>query len=401
MIAVAEAQTRILSAVRPLPAETVALAAAHGRVLAEDVRSRRTQPPVDLSAMDGWAVRSADVATVPVSLAIVGEAPAGGAHDGTVGPGEAVRIFTGGPLPRGADCIVIQENTTFDDTKVTILESAEAGLFVRPAGLDFSDREIGIRAGRRLTSRDIGLAAAMNIPWLSVRRRPRVALLATGDELVRSGEPIGPNQIVASNSLSLAALIETAGGEACDLGIARDDRDSLSVMAAGAKGADMLVTIGGASVGDHDLIQDVLGDDGLEVDFWRIAMRPGKPLIFGGIGETPMLGMPGNPVSSMVCGLIFLRPALFRLLGRTDPPLPTLAVPLGVDLDANDQRQDYLRARLIADDHDGWLAMPFGKQDSSMISRLAAADCLIVRAPHAPARRAGDTVTVLPLNDLC
>jgi len=401
MIPVAEAQERILSVLRPLPAETVSLAAAHGRVLAEDVYARRTQPPVDLSAMDGWAVRSVDVAKVPVSLAIVGEAPAGGAHAGTVGPGEAVRIFTGGPLPQGTDCVVIQENTTYDDTTVTVSEQAESGLFVRPAGLDFRNQEIGLNAGRHLTSRDIGLAAAMNIPWLSVRRRPRVALLATGDELVRSGEPIGPNQIVASNSLSLAALIETAGGEAFDLGIARDDRDSLSVMAAGAMGADMLVTIGGASVGDHDLIRDVLGDDGLDVDFWRIAMRPGKPLIFGAIGATPMLGMPGNPVSSMVCGLIFLRPALFRLLGRSDPPLPTRSVRLGIDLDVNDQRQDYLRARLVADGHDGWHAMPFGKQDSSMISRLAAADCLIVRAPHAPACSAGDTVTVLPLADLC
>jgi molybdopterin molybdotransferase len=399
VISVQEALASIRADLPEMPAETVDLAHARGRALAEDVVARVTQPPADVSAMDGYAVRAQDVETVPARLTIIGEAPAGDAFEGTVGPGETVRIFTGGPVPAGADAIVIQEDTDGgEDSAVTVNAGAPKGTYIRPAGLDFSAGRVGLRAGRALGARDVGLAAAMNVPWLSVRRKPRVALLATGNEIVRPGEPLAPNQIVSSNALALGALVEATGGEAVDLGIARDETESLRQLAAGSKGVDMLVTLGGASVGKHDLVRQVLGEEGLVLDFWQIAMRPGKPLIFGRIGETVMMGMPGNPVSSLVCGLIFLRPALRRMLGlSTEEGLRQSAV-LGRDLGANDRREDYMRAELAR--RDGALvATPFEKQDSSMLSHFARADCLVVRPPHAPAAKAGDTVQIVPLSD--
>ena len=401
MISVEEARRRIVGALRPLPAESIGLERAHGRVLAADVAARRTQPPKDVSAMDGWAVRAADVATVPATLTKIGEAPAGAAFDGRVDAGQTVRIFTGAPVPEGADSIVIQENAEQDGDRVTVRETAAEGTFIRRAGLDFQDGEVRLTAGHALTARDIGLAAAMNVPWLDVRRKPRVALLATGDELVRPGEPVGPNQIVSSNAMALAALIDNCGGEAIDLGIARDNEASLKALATGARGADMLVTLGGASVGDHDLVQSVLGEQGLDLDFWRIAMRPGKPLMFGQIGDTPMLGLPGNPVSSLVCGLIFLRPALFALLGRRDAPPPESSALLGRDLEENDRREDYLRASLVYRDDGQAVATPFERQDSSMLSFMARADCLVVRRPHAPAEKAGATIKIVRLDGIC
>lgn len=401
MIPVEDARHRILGALEPLPTEFVSVERARGRVLAADIIARRTQPPADVSAMDGWAVRSADVAEVPAGLTRIGEVPAGAAFEGTVGAGQAVRIFTGAPVPQGADCVVMQEDTATDGDRVTVLESAAAGAYIRPAGLDFRADDVGVAAGRVLTARDIGLAAAMNVPWLEVRRRPKIALLATGDELVRPGEPVGANQIVSSNALALKALIENAGGEAIDLGIARDNRCSLTAMAAGARGADMLVTIGGASVGDHDLVQSVLGEQGLDIDFWRIAMRPGKPLMFGRIGETPMMGVPGNPVSALVCAVIFLRPALYRLLGRGDlEELEAIAL-LGRAVGENDRREDYLRASLVRRDDGTLEASPFEKQDSSMLSYLAQADCLLIRPPNAPPAAKGERVRVIPLAGVC
>ena len=397
MISVAEARARIVSALAPVPAETVALANAAGRVLAEDVRARMTQPPAAVSAMDGYAVRAADVAAAPSRLRVIGEAPAGAAYEGTLGPAEAVRIFTGGPLPEGADTIVIQENATAEEGAVTVHRGAAVGRYVRPAGLDFRAGEVGLQGGRVLTARDIGLAAAMNVPWLSVRRRPRVALLATGDEIVRPGEPVAAHQIVSSNAPALAALLSANGAEAGDLGIARDDRDSLQAAAGRAEGADLLITMGGASVGDHDLIQSALGETGLEIDFWRIAMRPGKPLLFGDLRGTAMLGLPGNPVSSLVCGLVFVVPAVRALLGlAADGPTLEPAV-LGCDLAANDEREDYLRAAYAAAAAGPPRATPFEKQDSSMLSTLAGAECLVVRPPRSPAARAGDPVSVIAL----
>ena len=397
MISVAEALDRILAAFEPLPAETVGVGDGLGRVLAEDVVARVTQPPHAVSAMDGYAVRAADVAQVPVVLHQVAEVPAGSAYEGRVGAGETVRIFTGAPLPAGTDAIVIQENTESAGERVTVTESVAQGTFVRPAGLDFKAGDVGVPAGRRVTARDVGLAAAMNAPWLRVRRQPRVAILATGDEVVMPGEPVGANQIVSSNGLSLSALVTACGGDAVNLGIAGDNEDSLARLSAGARGADLLVTTGGASVGKHDLVQEVLARHGLALDFWRIAMRPGKPLMFGRIGDTPMLGLPGNPVSTLVCGVLFLRPAIEAMLGRQRAKTPPETAVLGAPLGENDRRQDYLRARIAYDGAGRRLAQPFNRQDSAMLGALAHADCLIVRAPHAPPLAAGETVEIIPL----
>jgi len=397
VIAVEEALARILAALPMLPAETVGLREALGRVLAEPVVARLTQPPSAVSAMDGYAVRAEDVADAPVTLRQLGEAPAGGAYDGRVGPGETVRIFTGGPLPDGADTIVIQEDTEADGDGIAILEPAPAGQFVRPAGLDFRAGDVGVAAGRRLTVRDIGLAAAMNVPWLRVRRRPRIALLSTGDELVMPGEAVGANQIIGSNGLSLAAFVEAHGGEAMNLGIAPDDLETLIRLTGEARGADLLVTTGGVSVGDHDLVASALGDRGLSLDFWKIAMRPGKPLLFGTIDGTPILGLPGNPVSSLVCALVFLRPAMDAMQGLDAAARHIETAGLGAPLGANDHRQDYLRAELSYESDGRRIATPFGRQDSSMLATLAHADCLVLRPPHAPAAAVGEMVEILPL----
>ncbi len=400
LIPVVEALERILKQLPLMPAESIAIDHAHGRVLAADVVARVTQPPFAVSAMDGYAVRAADVAGVPVSLKQIGEAPAGHGFDGGVGSGECVRIFTGGRLPDGTDAIVIQEDTeVMADGGVVMNTVVPEGHYVRPAGLDFNTGEVGLSAGTVLNARDIGLAAAMNTPWVTVRRRPRVALLATGDEIVRPGEPMGADQIVSSNSLALAALVRASGGEAIDLGIAEDNEASLRAMAAGARGADILVTLGGASVGDHDLVQSVLGDQGLEVDFWRIAMRPGKPLMFGKIGDIVMLGLPGNPVSSLVCGLIYLRPAIRTMLQISGDDRQQATGRLTTALPANDQRQDYLRAKLEYDGDGTPLVTPFGKQDSSMLSLLSRSDCLAIRPAHAAAAAAGTEIEIILLGD--
>jgi molybdopterin molybdotransferase len=398
MLPVAEALARITGAFAPLPAETVSLADALGRTLAEDVVARVTQPPAAVSAMDGYAVRAADVAKAPVDLRIIGEAPAGGAFDGTVGDGEAVRIFTGGPLPDGADAIVIQEDTERDGDEVRVTEAVTAGTYVRSAGLDFRTGEVGISAGRLLGARDIGLAAAMNHPWLRVHRRPRVAILATGDEVVLPGDPLGPHQIVSSNGFSLSAFVEACGGQPVHLGIARDDKAALTELIAGARGTDMLVSSGGVSVGDRDLVGRVLGEQGMNLNFWKIAMRPGKPLLFGKVGDTPVLGLPGNPVSALVCATLFLRPAIAAMLGRVEAGSARETAILDTGLDANDRRQDYLRARLSIDSAGRRCATPFQRQDSSMLATLAHADCLIVRPPNAAPAKAGEAVEIVMLS---
>ncbi|MDJ0896542.1 MAG: molybdopterin molybdotransferase MoeA [Alphaproteobacteria bacterium] len=399
MLSVEDALARILEQIAPLPSEQIGLESALGRTLAEDVAARVTQPPKAVSAMDGYAVRSADVAAVPATLQVVADIPAGQSYETPLQPGEAARIFTGAPLPPGADAIVIQEDTEADGRAVVVKEPAQAGAYVRPAGLDFECGQVLLHRGRTLTARDVGLAAAMNVPWLPAVRRPRVAILPTGDEVVMPGEAVGPNQIVSSNGHALRAFVSAEGGEPLHLGIALDNEQSLRRMAAAAKGADLLVTTGGASVGDHDLVQEVLGKDGLDIDFWRIAMRPGKPLMFGHIRSTPMLGLPGNPVSAMVCGLLFLRPILRRMLGREDVTPVYEIAELGESLEANDRRQDYLRATLQRRQDGSLVASPYRRQDSSMLSFLAAADCLIVRAPHAPPVEAGAPVPILRLCD--
>jgi molybdopterin molybdotransferase len=396
MISVEEALARLLAPLEALPPEQVSTADAVGRVLAEDVAARRTQPPFAVSAMDGYAVRAADLGQIPVDLRIIAEIPAGAGFGGTLGPGEAARIFTGAPLPDGADTIVIQEDTERQGDQVEIREGAPKGRYVRRAGLDFAEGEVLLLARRRLTPRHIGLAAAMNRPWLFVHRRPRVAILSTGDEIVMPGDPIGPHQIVSSNALALAAFVTVCGGIPILVGNAPDDPDALRRIAAAAKGVDLFVTTGGVSVGEHDLVRDVLSEDGLAIDFWEIAMRPGKPLMFGHYRDTPMLGLPGNPVSTLVCSLLFLKPAVDKLSGLPKAAEAPATARLGVAVKQNDRRQDYLRARL-ARAADGVIeAVPFEVQDSSVMRSLAASDCLVVRPPHAPALSAGGEVPIIP-----
>jgi molybdopterin molybdotransferase len=396
MISVEEALARLLAPLEALPPEQVSIADAVGRVLAEDVAARRTQPPFAVSAMDGYAVRADDVARVPATLRIVAEIPAGAGFGGTVRAGEAARIFTGAPLPDGADAIVIQEDTVRDGDGVEVKEGAARGRYVRRAGLDFGEGEVLLRAGTRLSPRHIGLAAAMNRPWLFVHRRPRVAILSTGDEIVMPGEPVGPHQIVSSNALALCAFVTACGGVPVLVGNAPDDPDALRTIAAAARGVDLFVTTGGVSVGEHDLVRDVLGADGLAIDFWEIAMRPGKPLMFGQYRGTPMVGLPGNPVSTLVCSLLFLKPAVEKLSGLPDGVGPPATARLGVAVKQNDRRQDYLRARLVRAADGVIEAVPFEVQDSSMMRPLAAADCLVMRPPHAPALPAGSAVPIIP-----
>ena len=397
MISVAEARDRVLAAVGIVPAEMVGVAEAAGRVLAEDLAARVTQPPAAVSAMDGWAVRGADLDSLPATLARIGEAPAGRPFAGTVGPGQAVRIFTGAVLPDGTDTVVLQEDCEDRGASVVVREGTP-GRWVRPAGLDFRAGEVGLRAGRLLTVRDVALAAAMNVPWLMVRRRPRVAILATGDEVVMPGDPLGPGAIVSSNGLALAALVARLGGTPVNLGIAGDSREALEERVRGAAGCDLLVTTGGASVGEHDLVRAALEPKGLALDFWKIAMRPGKPLMFGSLRGTPLLGLPGNPVSSLVCALLFLKPALRVMQGLAPDDGPQAFARLGAALPENDRRQDYLRATLAPGGDGLPVAAAFAKQDSSMLSPLARADCLLVRPPHAPAAAAGETVPIIPLD---
>jgi len=405
MISVAEALARMLAHCPPLPAETVGLHEALGRVLAEPVVSRLTQPPFASSSMDGWAVRAADLAGAsdasPVTLRPIGESAAGHAFPGTVGPGQAVRIFTGAPLPDGADAVVMQEDVTADGDAVRIPVAPKPGKFVRPAGLDFRAGEAVLPAGRRLTARDVGLAAAANVPWLRVHRRPRVAVLPTGDEIRLPGEPLGPSQIVSSNAFFLSALVAAEGGVPHFLGVAGDTPEALAEMARGAAGCDLLVTSGGASEGDHDHVRNVLGGD---LDFHRIAMRPGKAVMFGRAlavtGAGRLLGLPGNPVSSAVAAVLFLKP-LLRALQGLPADEPTRTARLDGALPACDDRADYVRATLTPVPGGDPAVTPFPRQDSAMMSRMAKADALIVRLPHAPPARPGDRVEIIPLSSGC
>ena len=394
MQSVEAARARILAALSATPPETVALAEAAGRVLARPVAARLTQPPSAVSAMDGYALRAAD-APLGARLRVVGEAPAGHPFAGHLGPGEAVRIFTGAFIPQGADSILLQEDATAEAGMVLVRETLTPGRWVRPAGLDFTTGEGLLPTGRKLTARDIGLAAAANHPWLTVHRRPRIGILATGDEIALPGDPLPMGGIVSSNAHALAAMLRAAGAEAVILPIAPDDADAIATLAQGARGCDMLVTTGGASVGEHDLVQKALIPGGFALDFWKIAMRPGKPLIWGRLGETPMLGLPGNPVSALVCAVVFLLPSVAVMAGLPAAATPSEAALTGADLAANDQREDYLRCRL-----DGEVATPFSRQDSSMLKTLARADALLIRAPHAAALPAGSAVRIIRLSAL-
>jgi molybdopterin molybdotransferase len=397
MLPVAEAKARILAAFERLGTEQVGLENALGRVLAAPVTARLTQPAQAVSAMDGYAVRSADMAGGSIQLTVTAEIAAGHAPDKPVGPGETARIFTGAILPEGADSIVIQENATRDGGRVTLADARfRAGQHVRAGGLDFKTGDIGLQPGRCLTARDIGLAAAMNWPWLTVTRKPRIAVLSTGDELVNPGETLSPGKIMASNGFTVCAVATASGAAVINLGNAPDNPVQLAAMIDGAKGCDLLVTIGGASVGDYDLVQRILKEKGVTLDFWKIAMRPGKPVMFGRLGDLKVIGLPGNPTSALVTSVLFVRPAIARMLGQPDEAAPEIAV-LGRDLPANDLRQEYLRSTLVRDEAGQLVATPFKLQDSSVISLLAQADALVIRPPHAPAAPAGSKVEIIRL----
>jgi molybdopterin molybdotransferase len=399
LMPVAEALARVLADAEPLAAEAVPLAQAHGRVLAADVAALRTQPPADVSAMDGYAVRAVDVAKAPVKLKLVGEVAAGHPFRGTVGVGEAARIFTGGVLPPGTDTIVIQENTVSEGDAVVVTVASGKGKHVRVEGLDFKRGAVLLSKGRRLSDRDLALAAAMNHPTVPVHRCPKVALLATGDELVMPGGTPGFGQIVYSNGYATMALARREGCEVVDLGIVPD---RLAETAAGVRrarevGADILVTSGGASVGDYDLVREALAAEGLALSFWKVALRPGRPMMHGRLGPMHVLGLPGNPVSAYVCAVLFLLPLIRQLAGRSDvAPAPDTAR-LGRDLPANDERADYLRAVLTTGSDGIAVATPAPVQDSSMLMPLARADCLLVREPFAPAAKAGDRCSIIRL----
>jgi len=396
---VADALAAILKGSEPLDEEMAALDSAHHRTLSRDVASRRTQPPQAMSAMDGYAVRAADAAEVNARLKVIGEVAAGRPFDRALASGEAARIFTGGVIPDGADAVVIQEDTVADGSTITITEAAIAGRHIRPAGVDFRKDDVLLKAGNRLTDRDLSLAASMNYPELPVRRRPRVALLATGDELVMPGNEPGPGQIVYSNGYALRALMKSEGAETVDLGVAADTMAATTagIRAARDAKADILVTTGGASVGDHDLVKKALDAEGVAMAFWKIAMRPGKPMMHGRLGSMRVIGVPGNPVSSYVCTFLFVVPLIRALLGNNVVRHSTESAVLGRDLGSNDVREDYLRA-VIETRADGMLiATPVNHQDSSLLANLSRSQGLVIRAPFAPAAKAGSPCEILRL----
>jgi molybdopterin molybdotransferase len=401
MIPVAEALQRLLSGVERLDEETVPLDAAGHRVLAAPIVAGRTHPPFDASAMDGYAVRAQDVAEVPARMSVIGESAAGRRFAGSLKAGEAVRIFTGAPVPDGADTILIQENAERDGAAVTATESVAAGRHIRRAGLDFHAGDVLLEAGRRIDPQALALIAAADVAAVRVVRRPRVAIIATGDELVEPGGPRTDDQIIASNSYGVAQIVRDAGGEAIDLGIVGDDEAAIGAVLDRAVQAqcDVIVTLGGASVGDHDLTAKVFVAKGVDLAFWKIAMRPGKPLMAGRLGATSVLGLPGNPVSAMVCADLFLRPLLAALQGQAMKEYLPKAVLDGA-LGENDRRQDYVRAVARLGEDGELIVSPLSVQDSSMLRMLARANCLIVRPPFAPEMGAGDACRVLMLRPI-
>ncbi|MER9236042.1 molybdopterin molybdotransferase MoeA [Mesorhizobium sp. M0622] len=398
LVPVAEALERLLHGAAALPGERVALLDAADRVLAEPVVALRTQPPFNASAMDGYAVRAADIASLPAKLSVIGMAPAGRGFAGAVQQGQAVRIFTGAPLPEGADTIVIQENVRdLGGGSVEVTEPTVQGRNIRRLGLDFAKGDVLLGQGRLLDPAALSLAASANHPEVCVVKRPLVAIIATGDELLPPGSELGPDQIISSNAYGVAAAAQSVGARALDLGIAPDRKEAIAALVTKAvkAGANVIVTLGGASVGDHDFVHDVLTGQGMTLDFWKIAMRPGKPLMFGRLGDIRCIGLPGNPVASLVCTQLFLKPLLARLGGRAFQQ-DIRRARLGAAMPANDLRQDYVRA-VVRHDAGTLVATPFGIQDSSMLKMLADANGLIVRAPFAPAAAADAPCDVLML----
>jgi molybdopterin molybdotransferase len=398
LLPVAEALASLLDGAEPRGTETVALAQAAGRVLSAPLHALRTQPPFDASAMDGYAVQAGDIASLPVRLKVIGQAPAGKQFTGTVCPGECVRIFTGAPVPRGTDTVVIQENVRdLGDGEIEVVEPTSAGRNIRARGLDFKQDDLILDAGRVLDPAALSLIAAANHPGVEVLRAPLVAIIATGDELLPPGGNPGPDQIIASNAYGVAAIVQSVGARVLDLGIAADRTEAIAALVAKALAADadVIVTLGGASVGDHDLVHRVLTDLGMDLAFWKIAMRPGKPLMFGRLGASRCVGLPGNPVASLICSQIFLKPLVAKLGGHSYSHDMRTAI-LDTAMAANDLRQDFVRA-VARETSEGLVVTPYLVQDSSMLRTLAAANCAIVRAPFAPAIDAGSACQVMML----
>lgn len=392
MLTVEDALARCLALATPLATERVPLRRAHGRMMPDPAFATLTQPPFAASAMDGYAVAGA--ALDGMQFTVVAEAGAGHGFDGTLQPGQAARIFTGAPVPQGAARVIIQEDVIRDGSRITVRPGADSALHIRPAGQDF--RTGDALTPRRLTANDLALLAAMNLADVVVSRRPTVALIATGDELVMPGEAPGPSQIVASNTFALAALIEAEGGIARILPIARDTPEALRGVLTMALDADLIVTIGGASVGDHDLVGKVTEDMGVQRAFWKIAMRPGKPLMAGMLQGKPILGLPGNPVSAIVCGHLFVLPMVRALQARPDPAPPLRHARLGAAIEANGPRAHYMRARLT-ETADGAVVTPFDRQDSALLSVLSTANALLIRPIGDGPRAVNDVVTCLAL----
>ncbi|PDS77133.1 gephyrin-like molybdotransferase Glp [Rhizobium sp. L43] len=399
LLPVAEALNRLLSRAKPVAAsETLPLAEAEGRVLAIALTAGLTQPPFNASAMDGYALRREDAPEPGAVLKVIGTSAAGHGFEASVNKGEAVRIFTGAPVPPGADSVLLQEDAEKIEGGIRTNFPVRQGQHIRPRGQDFVEGEAVLSAGTVLDFSRLTVAAGMNRPEVEIFRRPRIAILATGDELLPPGSTPGPSQIIASNTFGIAALARKAGADVLDLGIVPDDKVKITAAIDTARDArvDVIVTLGGASVGDHDLVQATLVEAGMQLDFWRIAMRPGKPLMVGSFGETHVLGLPGNPVSSLVCSLLFLEP-LIRKLASLPPVRREAVMEAAVTLRANDHRQDYIRAKLSKSAAGSWLVDPFGKQDSSMMKIFAEADCLIIRPPQAPELPAGAPCPVMLL----
>ena len=394
LLPVSEALQRILDGIEPPTVQTVSIYNAEDRVLARDLEARFTQPPFAASAMDGYAVRGADLGEPGTRLKMIGASAAGHGLKQTVGPGQAARIFTGAPMPPGTDTVVIQEDVVREGDDIVLYDVPRAGANVRQAGVDFREGHRGLTAGRLLDAHTLTLAAAMGYSEVPVARKPVVAILATGDELVPPGTPPGQDQIVSSNPVGLATLVRKAGGEPRLLGIARDTEDSIGTHIAAARDADVLVTIGGASVGDHDLVAPALTARGMTLDFWKVALRPGKPLMFGRLGKTRMLGLPGNPVSALVCGRVFLAPLIRALLGAREPRPDRRVARLTHALEANGPRLHLMRATCGPGSGGVLTVTALASQDSSLLSALAEATCFIVRQPGSPAASAGDDVEI-------
>lgn len=399
LMPIAEALALVLKDAHPLGIEEAPLADAFDRALAADLPALRTQPPANVSAMDGYAVRAADAATVPVALKVIGEVAAGHPYTGAVGPGEAVRIFTGGVIPGDCDAVVIQEDTRRDGDAVTIKEAARPGRHIRRAGIDFKEGEVLLARGRRLGDRDLMVAASMNYPRVPVYRRPSLVLFGTGDELVPPGTPARPGEIVYSNGYGIAALASRAGTSVTHAGIVADRMDDMIAAIRNARdgGANILVTTGGASVGDYDLVHKALAAEDMSLSFWKLALRPGKPMLHGRLGDMHVLGLPGNPVSAYVCAYLFLVPLIRKLSGISPVEHVTEPAIIGRDVPENDMRAEYMRATLSRNSDGAIVATPLPVQDSSLMATLSRADCLVIRPPHAPAAKAGSPCTITKL----